>query len=233
MKALRGGEVTSQVAQEQGLDGTGPVMPASALTSRDGDSGVTLCGESAPLALPGEVGLQNPYSLHLPLLSPLPPPSTGPLGGGWERGVSDEMEQKHQSSLEHRAGCTQECTPPPPHGYTHITHTEERVLVHARTYTHMHSTPEHIRASIPDHVHLGTCRHTHGPHAHHSRPACTHRVHAHTCTHTPTPPRSLFLTSSQGLFLHVFWGKRVTLAAEGRDGRGEGRLGRGGQRAKS
>lgn len=97
----RGSELSSRTRA-----GAGQEMLASALTSWDGDLGVTLCGESTTLAVPGEVGLQSPYSLHLPLLSPLPPPSTGPLGGGWGRGVSDQMEPKHHSSSEHTAGCT-------------------------------------------------------------------------------------------------------------------------------
>ena len=135
-KALRGGEVTSHVAQEQGLDGTGPVMPASALTSRDGDSGVTLCGESATLALLGEVGLQNP--LLTASASPESTPSTfdRTLGGGWERGVSDETGQKHHSSLEHRAGCTQGCTPPQGYTHTHHTHRGTSACPCTNIYTH-------------------------------------------------------------------------------------------------
>lgn len=139
------------------------------------------------------------------------------------------MGQKHHSSLEHRARCTQGCTLPGG-AHTHIARTEERVPVHARTYTHMHSTPEHIHASSPDHVLLGTCRHAHGPHAHHSRLACTHSVPAHTCTHAPTPPRSLFLTSSRwppGPFPSCFLGEESDLGCRGErwEWRGQARQG--------
>lgn len=147
-KALRGGQVTSHVAQEQGLDGTGPVMPASALTSRDGDSGVTLCGESATLALLGEVGLQNPYSLHLPLLSPLPPPSTGPwvVAGRGVRVMKWGKSITHPWSTEpgvHRGAHS-------PGVHTHTSHAQrnECLSMHehihtctARLNTYMHPAP--------------------------------------------------------------------------------------------
>lgn len=100
----RGSELSSRTRAGAGQDGSCDAGLCSDLLGWG--FGVTLCGESTTLAVPGEVGLQNPYSLHLPLLSPLPPPSTGPLGGGWGRGVSDQMEPKHHSSSEHTAGCT-------------------------------------------------------------------------------------------------------------------------------
>lgn len=154
--------------------GTGPVMPASALTSRDGDLGVTLCGESATLALLGEVGLQNPYSLHLPLLSPLLHLRQDP---GWWLGKGQRMKWGKSitilgaQSQVYTRGCTLRGV------HTHTSHAQRNECLsmheHIHTCTARLNTYMHPAPTTYSWVHADTPT---GPHAHHSRLACTQRA---------------------------------------------------------